>query len=81
MFSLPKLAVLAIIIGVIWYGFKFFSRSQQVSNNNQNNNADSQSTPPPGSAVDMVQCTVCDDFVAAKGATTCGKDNCPYPGA
>ena len=82
MFSVPKLVVLAVIIAVIWYGFKIFSRGQQASKKD-----DSGGNVSPGNsggssdAVNMVQCSVCGDFVAGKGATNCGKENCPYPGA
>ncbi len=82
MFSVPKLVVLAVIIAVIWYGFKIFTRGQQVAKKDEGGGNVSQGDSGASSdAVDMVQCGVCGDFVAAKGMTTCGKENCPYPGA
>jgi uncharacterized protein len=34
--------------------------------------------PPPGEPEDMVQCSVCGAYVPARGATSCGRGNCPY---
>ena len=76
-FSLPKLIVLALIIAAIWYGFKFFSRAQGMSKPEKPGD-DTDAVMPD--AVDMVKCATCGDFVAAKGASSCGKDGCPYPG-
>ena len=32
----------------------------------------------PVAEVDMVPCRVCGDYVAAAGATSCGRKDCPY---
>ena len=73
-FSLPKLLVLGLIIAVIWYGFKMFSRGKNLANPGGKDEVKRDKTPD---SVDMAQCSVCGDFVA-KGAAACGKDNCPY---
>jgi uncharacterized protein len=31
-----------------------------------------------GEAEDMVECTVCGAFVAARGPVSCGRSDCPY---
>ncbi|MDA0240093.1 MAG: hypothetical protein O3A84_08725 [Proteobacteria bacterium] len=73
MFSLPKIIVLLLIVGAVWYGFKYLSRGRV--------NADDPKAPNRGSddePVAMIQCPICSDFVAGEAATNCGKDACPY---
>lgn len=99
-FSIPKLLVLAAIIGAVWYGFKFVSRRdearraddklgsggkgagglagqfrQWAARRRGGSKAGGEGRAP---AEDMVQCTVCGAYVAAHGATSCGRDDCPY---
>jgi uncharacterized protein len=83
-FSLPKLLVLALIIAVIWYGFKWatqLDRSRRKKVKDEAKRA-APETPEASSdgAEDMVKCDVCGTFVAARGAKTCGRGDCPYPG-
>ena len=75
-FSLPKLIVLGLIVVAIWYGFKFFGSGRLASKLKMRDDKNQKVTPE---AVDMVQCGVCDDFVASKGTTFCGREGCPYP--
>ncbi len=73
-FSLPKLIVLAAIIAVVWYGFKFLGRleakrkAELKAGKNQTEGGATQS---------MVKCPVCETYVAA-GAGSCGRSDCPY---
>jgi len=62
-FSLPKLLVTALIIGAVWYGFKYLSRRSNAEDT---------------AVGDTVRCTTCDEFVVAEGAQDCGKPACPY---
>lgn len=85
-FSLPKLLFTILVIAAVWYGFKMLSRWQE-----RRENADSaeraparrrrrrRETPPP-EAEDMVACALCGTYVAARGARSCGRADCPYPG-
>ena len=75
-FSFPKLLLLALIIAVIWYGFKMFSRGKDLANPRGPGGKDKVKQDKMPDSVDMVQCSVCGDYVA-KGAAACGKDNCP----
>ena len=75
-FSLPKLIVLGLIVAAIWYGFKYFGSGRLASKLKMRDDKNQKVTPE---AVDMVQCGVCDDFVASKGTNFCGRDGCPYP--
>jgi len=86
-FSLPKLLVLALIIGVIWYGFKWATKIDQKRRKAVKEEA---KRPAPDAAArdaatddgaeDMVKCGVCGTFVAARGARACGRGDCPYSG-
>jgi len=73
-FSLPKLIVLAVIVAVVWYGFKIFTKGKQLENPGED---DAVARDEP-EAVDMQSCAVCGDYVAP-GSSNCGKENCPYP--
>ena len=81
-FSLPKLLVLALIIGVIWYGFKWatqLDRSRRKAVKDEAKPKAPDAAAPDG-AEDMVKCSVCGTFVAARGARSCGLGDCPYSG-
>ena len=85
-FSLPKLLVLALIIGVIWYGFKWatqIDRKRRRAVKAEAKRAAPADDPKGGAAdgaEDMVKCAVCGTFVAARGAKACGRGDCSYPG-
>jgi uncharacterized protein len=82
-FSLQKLLVLAAIVGAVWYGFKLVSRLQAARKLEQKQRraarrgAEGAGAPAEG-AEDMVQCPVCQIFVAARAAGNCGRADCPY---
>ena len=72
-FSLPKLIILCLIVGVIWYGFKIFGRGRLAA---KSDNSVDDNNPVNSSAVDMVRCVNCGDyFVPIGGATSCSKHN------
>ena len=75
-FSLAKLIVLAVIVAVVWYGFKVFTKGKQLENPGEEESI----TKDEPEAVDMQACGVCGDYVAPE-ASDCGKDDCPYPAA
>ncbi len=79
-FSLSKLLVLAAIVAAVWYGFKFVDRLDKRRKREIKARRDN-----PAGAVDvpekpeeMVQCPVCESYVAAQGVGPCGRDDCPY---
>lgn len=80
--SLGKLLVLAILIAAVWYGFKYRARFETIRRNVREEVARRQSAPgprpPPRSVEDLVKCPQCGAFVAATGATNCGKPGCPW---
>lgn len=63
--NLVKLFVVAVIVAVLWYGFKAFRRAMK---------------PGRGEAPDaleMQECPVCKTYRAA-GAEACEREDCPY---
>ena len=84
-FSLYKLLVLLLVVGAVWYGFKFISRLQQARDSEGKPRSRVRGRKPRASepsasveAEDMVRCPTCDAFVAARSTSPCGRDDCPY---
>lgn len=82
--SFAKVLVLAIVISVVWFGFRWFQRweKEQAARNAApatRKNASARAEPHQLAAEDMVACAVCGAYVAPRSATSCGKANCPYP--
>jgi hypothetical protein len=87
--SLPKLIVLALIIGAVWYGYKWFeSRGASRKGGSKDNQA--AKPGPADSAADskadskdqeLVACTVCGTYVSPE-IKTCpdGRADCPSVG-
>ncbi len=82
-FSLTKLLFTIVVVFVIWNGFKWYARMQVM---NDRNNADrlrratEPGTSPRSKPVTekMVKCSVCGAYVTSKGASSCGRDDCPH---
>jgi len=84
-FSITKLLFTIGAIAVIWYGFKWVGRMQEQraaaeKRKPKTARAADKSDAGADAIEDMVACSTCGDFVAAKGTRACGRDNCPYPG-
>ncbi len=89
-FSIAKLLFTIIAVLAVWHGFKWFTRIQQVRTDNQSrvgkrgNPAGYAPSARAGDfstdAEEMIKCTVCDTYVSAGSAVSCGRDGCPYPG-
>jgi uncharacterized protein len=78
-FSLTKLLFTAAVVAAIWYGYKWIGRiqSQRAAEDKLGGN---RPRPGPAAVEDMIRCPVCDSFVTAHAAVSCGRDDCPYPG-
>ena len=77
-FSLGKLIVLALIIGGVWYGFKFIGRRNQgVGRKNESAKVSSSNND----AENMEKCHNCATFVPVSAAQDCGREGCPYHAA
>ena len=81
-FSLQKLLVLAAIVMAVWYAFKFIGRLDQRRKREIKARRDTAAgggvADVPGKPEEMVQCPVCESYVAAQGVGPCGRDDCPY---
>jgi uncharacterized protein len=78
MFSLSKILVLAAIIALVWYGFKWVSRVNKIRAEKEIDAAKGTGMEDLPVIEDMAKCTVCGTFVPATGAADCGRGNCPY---
>lgn len=80
-----KLLVLAILILVVWYAFKYAARVEEVRQTLKRardaaHTAQGRSRARTSKieAEDMVKCRSCDAYVAARGASRCGRSDCPW---
>ena len=94
-FSIQKLLFTVAVIMAVWYGFKWLGRMKikrdrdraRLRRDARGGGAARSRTESPGNsdgdpdgAEDMVECSACGAFVAGKGARSCGRADCPYPG-
>ena len=82
-FSLSKLLFTAVVILLIWHGFKWFARYQAGELGAREKKSVNRGQPgnsPGGEAADTVKCDVCGAYVVSGQATNCGKGGCPFPG-
>ena len=86
-FSIQKLLVLVAVIAAVWYGFKLIGRLRDQRKADDRLRASSahrfwpgrgKSDPPASDAEEMVECPVCQAYVPVRGATGCGRSDCPY---
>jgi len=84
MFSLSKLLFLALVIGVVWFGWRWFNRVGAVERERVREKRRPESAPGPAqsaprvSAEDMEKCPECGAYVAPHSAVSCGRPGCPY---
>jgi uncharacterized protein len=83
--GLSKLIVLIAILLVVWYGFKLIgqldrARKQALRARSQAaRGAGRRTAAAPERAVeDMIKCSACGTYVAARHPTRCGRADCPW---
>ena len=78
--SFGKVLLLAALIALVWYGFKYLSRVEAVRRSLREELQRRQASAKPTTlqAEDLVKCAVCDAYVAARSATSCGRPDCPW---
>ena len=88
--SFGKLLLLAILILIVWYGFKYAARVEAMKQTLRaearrrhaggggggDMRGDMRSAARP--VEDLVKCQRCGSFVASVGAANCGKLQCPW---
>ena len=80
-FSLTKLLVLAAIIGAVWYGYKWVGRLDRMAKHKVKRDSGAGDGGAKGvdGPEEMIACRACGVYVAAQGAQSCGREDCPYP--
>lgn len=80
-FSLGKILVLAAMIALVWYGFKYVARRNRNVNRDEADGRLSQRDDAANDEKiqDMETCSVCGTFVPNASARSCGRESCPYP--
>lgn len=80
-FSISKVLFTVIIVAAVIYGWKWMNRVQLRQREEARRFREEERRPRPAvEAVDMTRCRTCGDYVPAKGAKSCGRSDCPYPG-
>ena len=77
-FSIQKLVVLAAILAAVWYGFKWVKRLDQTRKDEARLRNTGKGRAGGGPVDEMVQCPVCDTYVASGATKSCGRPDCPY---
>jgi hypothetical protein len=79
--SLGKLILLALIVVIIWYGYRYMQRVEAVRRflREELNRRRSAARPSqPVEAEDLVKCAVCGAYVPSRNAGACGRPDCPW---
>lgn len=78
-FSFGKLLVLAVIILIVWYGFKYVQRVEELQRmlrREMRRRRDGAPQPRTLPAEDLVKCERCGAYVAAGSRASCGRADC-----
>ncbi len=86
--SLTKILFTLAVIVIVWQGYRWLGRMQtrrnaiarETARGSGRGGPAATAAPSPAEVEDMVECTVCGAFVPARGAVSCGRGECPYPG-
>jgi len=90
-FSLTKLLFTIVAVMAVWHGFKLFARFQEERFENRNKvrkrsgpaasrgTANARPAAEEFDSEEMVKCPVCETYVSANAAVSCGRTGCPYP--
>ena len=84
MFSLSKILVLLVILGLVWFGFQVAGelgkRKQARAEARRRETGGALDRPRPPAAEDLQRCPKCGTYFAS-GQTDCGREECPRPKA
>ena len=82
MLSIPKLLLLAIVVGAVWYGFKYLQARDRALARAAADAAVRQQAQRPAQRTaaateELAKCPVCATYVAPS-ARACGRAGCPH---
>ena len=79
--SLGKFILFAVLVGVVWVGFRYKARVDEIRRavRDELQRREAPRRAPPVQAEDLIKCTQCGAYVAARGAKSCGRADCPWP--
>jgi len=79
-FSFGKLLLLLLLVAAVWFGFRHVSRVEAVRRalREELQRRQRPQKAQPIEAEDLVKCAPCGAYVAARGATNCGRADCPW---
>ncbi len=87
MFSLSKILFLILVIGAVWFGWRWYNRVGAVGRERlrerERRGAGKSGSSAGGAAAqvtaeDMEKCPECGAYVAPRSAVACGRPACPY---
>jgi hypothetical protein len=82
--GIGKFFLLVVFILVIWYGFKYVNRVEEIRQGFRRAaraaaaRAQARRAPPKIEAENMVKCPACGVYVTEAGASNCGRADCPW---
>ncbi len=89
-FSLTKILFTVAVVIIVWQGYRWLGRMQTrrdaIARESARGSgrggpaAAAAAAPSPAEDEDMGEFTACGAFVPARGAESCGRGECPYPG-
>jgi uncharacterized protein len=88
--SFTKIVFTIVAVLVVWYGYRWMGRVQarrraELEEHMRREMRQTSKRGPDRSggmakAEDLVPCETCESYVPARGARSCGRADCPYPG-
>ena len=88
--SLTKILFTIVAVVAVWYGYRWFGRVQarrrvELEENMRRETRQTSRRGQNGSRTmakyeDLIPCEICGSYVSPRGARSCGRADCPYPG-
>jgi len=74
-FSFPKIILLAVIVLVVWYGFKLIEKRTHIKENQPSNKNKNKSKFKVDNVQDLEKCDVCNNYFLS--GSSCPECNSP----
>lgn len=74
-FSFPKIILLAVIVLVVWYGFKLIEKRTHIKENKPSNKNKNKSKFKADNVQDLEKCDVCNNYFLS--GSSCPECNSP----